>query len=101
MSRPAWMDDGPSHDDAQDDDEDLRSDPVALVDLGASLPTSHRRPFSLEKAVADRLIRADAPQQHISKTLRRCYTSNVNGMHEMIGGLTDGEKGILRGVLTF
>ena len=32
----AWMDDGPSHDDAQDDDEDLRSDPVAQIDIGVS-----------------------------------------------------------------
>ena len=32
----AWMDDGPSYDDAQDDDEDLRSDPIAHIDIGVS-----------------------------------------------------------------
>ena len=37
------MDDGPSHDDAQDDDEDLRSDPMAQVDLGVSLDVSEER----------------------------------------------------------
>ncbi|ORY34633.1 armadillo-type protein [Naematelia encephala] len=58
--------------DAQDDDADLKSDPIAQIDLG----------------------------QHLSDTLRACYTSNINGIHGMIEGLTDLEKGILKGVLT-
>lgn len=31
-----WLDDGPGENDAQDDDEDLKSDPLAQIDLGVS-----------------------------------------------------------------
>lgn len=31
------MDDGPSGDDAQDDDEDLRNDPIAQIDMAVGL----------------------------------------------------------------
>jgi hypothetical protein len=67
-----WLDDGPGENDAQDDDEDLRADPLAQIDMG----------------------------QHITDVLRSCYASNANGMHEMVDALTDAEKGTLRGVLT-
>ena len=84
------MDDGPSHDDAQDDDEDLRSDPMAQIDLGVSISVAGERNSSMTNFC----------QQHITGVLRQCYASNANGMHEMIGALTDDEKGILRSVLT-
>ena len=42
----------------------------------------------------------DAAQEHLTSVLRQCYSSNANGMHEMIEGLNEMEKGILRGVLT-
>ncbi|GFZ49805.1 hypothetical protein JCM24511_07208 [Saitozyma sp. JCM 24511] len=69
----SWLDQGGGADtDAQDDDEDLKSDPIAQIDLAA----------------------------HLTEMLRQCYASNANGMHEMVGALTEVEKGILRGVLT-
>ncbi|WVO14952.1 hypothetical protein L204_102593 [Cryptococcus depauperatus] len=69
----SWLDNnGGRENDAQDDDEDLKSDPLAQVDLA----------------------------QHLVDVLRRGYTSSINGMHEMIESLTSEEKGILRGVLT-
>lgn len=33
-------------------------------------------------------------------TLRRCYTTNENGIHEMVTALTEEEKGVLRSSLT-
>lgn len=68
----SWLDDGGNENDAQDDDEDLKSDPIAQIDLGA----------------------------HLTDILRQAYTTNSNGMHEMIPMLTDQEKATLRGVLT-
>ncbi|KAI9638767.1 armadillo-type protein [Dioszegia hungarica] len=68
----SWLENGQGDSDTQDDDEDLRSDPIAQIDLSA----------------------------HLTDILRGCYTSNANGMHGMVDGLTEGEKGILRGVLT-
>ncbi|WWD20442.1 hypothetical protein CI109_104918 [Kwoniella shandongensis] len=68
----SWLDDKGGENDAQDDDEDLKSDPLAQIDMG----------------------------QHLTEVLRHSYASNENGLHEMIDGLTDIEKGILRGVLT-
>lgn len=41
-----------------------------------------------------------SPQQHLIDVLRHAYASNSNGMHEMVEGLFDEEKGILKGVLT-
>lgn len=41
-----------------------------------------------------------SPQQHLIDVLRHAYASNSNGMHEMVEGLSDEEKGILKGVLT-
>ncbi|KAK8849809.1 hypothetical protein IAR55_005145 [Kwoniella newhampshirensis] len=67
-----WLDDKGGENDAQDDDEDLKSDPLAQIDMG----------------------------QHLTEVLRHSYASNENGVHEMIDGLTDVEKGIMRGVLT-
>lgn len=67
-----WLDQGPNASDAQDDDEDLKADPLAQIDMG----------------------------QHITDTLRSCYTSNSNGMQEMVEALSPEEKGVLRGVLT-
>ncbi|WOO82150.1 Importin-9 [Vanrija pseudolonga] len=67
-----WLDDGPGENDAQDDDEDLKSDPLAQIDLGA----------------------------HLTDVIRSSYASNDNGIHEMVAGLTDSEKATLRGVLT-
>jgi hypothetical protein len=93
------MEDGPAHDDAQNDDEDLRSDPVAEVDMGVS-PLNVDRGGPTIGSALDPISRADLSQQHIRDTLARCYASNVNGMHEMIGALTEGEKAILRSVLT-
>lgn len=40
-------------------------------------------------------------QDHLVGILRHAYTTNDNGMHELVQGLDEGEKGILRGVLTF
>ncbi|ORX37597.1 armadillo-type protein [Kockovaella imperatae] len=68
----SWLDDNGHRDDAQDDDEDLRSDPLAQIDMG----------------------------EHLTSVLRQTYATNSNGTHEMIEGLSDIEKGILRGVLT-
>ncbi|EAL18781.1 hypothetical protein CNBI0420 [Cryptococcus deneoformans B-3501A] len=68
----SWLDNNGAESDAQDDDEDLKSDPLAQIDLG----------------------------QHLTDVLRHAYASNSNGMHEMVEGLSDEEKGILRGVLT-
>ncbi|WVQ75750.1 hypothetical protein IAR50_005381 [Cryptococcus sp. DSM 104548] len=69
----SWLENGGGNEnDAQDDDEDLKSDPLAQIDLG----------------------------QHLTDVLRHTYASNANGMHEMVEGLTDEEKSILRGVLT-
>ncbi|ODN87698.1 hypothetical protein L198_06924 [Cryptococcus wingfieldii CBS 7118] len=69
----SWLEAGGGNEnDAQDDDEDLKSDPLAQIDLG----------------------------QHLTDVLRHAYSSNANGMHEMVEGLTDEEKSILRGVLT-
>lgn len=67
-----WLDEGGGENDAQDDDEDLRQDPLAQIDMG----------------------------KHITDVLRESYLSNANGMHEMVDALDDTEKGILRGVLT-
>ncbi|BEJ11716.1 hypothetical protein CspHIS471_0201760 [Cutaneotrichosporon sp. HIS471] len=67
-----WLDAGPNASDAQDDDEDLKADPLAQIDMGA----------------------------HITDTLRQCYTSNANGMHEMVDALSSEEKGVLQSVLT-
>ncbi|CAK9782992.1 ARM repeat-containing protein [Cutaneotrichosporon oleaginosum] len=67
-----WLDAGPNASDAQDDDEDLKADPLAQIDMG----------------------------EHITETLRSCYASNANGMHEMVGALSAEEKGVLQGVLT-
>lgn len=39
-------------------------------------------------------------QTHLTEVLRHAYASNDNGIHGMIDGLTELEKGILRGVLT-
>lgn len=33
----AWLDSGAGENDAQDDDEDLKTDPIAQIDLGVSL----------------------------------------------------------------
>lgn len=63
------------------------------------LPYRSRQPLPLRNGGSSRR-RADIPQQHITETLRQCYTSNHNGIHEMIAGLNEGEKGILRTVLT-
>ncbi|ADV21465.1 hypothetical protein I305_03520 [Cryptococcus gattii E566] len=68
----SWLDNNGAESDAQDDDEDLKSDPLAQIDLG----------------------------QHLIDVLRHAYASNSNGMHEMVEGLSDEEKGILKGVLT-
>ncbi|OWZ73050.1 hypothetical protein AYX14_01478 [Cryptococcus neoformans] len=68
----SWLDNNGAESDAQDDDEDLKSDPLAQIDLG----------------------------QHLTDVLRHAYASNSNGMHEMVDGLSNEEKGILRGVLT-
>jgi hypothetical protein len=35
-SYPAWLDQGAKNDNAQDDDEDLRADPLAQIDLAVS-----------------------------------------------------------------
>lgn len=68
-----WLDGGGGgENDAQDDDEDLKTDPLAQIDMG----------------------------EHITGVLRQCYASNCNGMQEMVDALSDQEKGILRGVLT-
>lgn len=67
-----WLDAGPNASDAQDDDEDLKADPLAQIDMGA----------------------------HITDTLRSCYASNANGMHDMVEALSTEEKGVLQGVLT-
>ena len=32
-----WLEDGPNDSDAQDDDEDLRTDPLAQIDMAVSL----------------------------------------------------------------
>ncbi|WVQ84827.1 hypothetical protein IAT38_006984 [Cryptococcus sp. DSM 104549] len=68
----SWLETGAHDSDAQDDDEDLKSDPLAQIDIG----------------------------QHLTQVLRHGYSANDNGMHALIEGLTDEEKGILRGVLT-
>lgn len=68
-----WLDTGVAgENDAQDDDEDLKTDPLAQIDMAA----------------------------HITGVLRDSYASNANGMHEMVDALTDQEKAILRAVLT-
>ena len=67
-----WLNDGPGENDAQDDDEDLRADPLAQIDMA----------------------------QHLTDVLRSCYSSNANGMHEMVNALSDTEKATLRNVLT-
>lgn len=66
-----WLNKG-NENDAQDDDEDLVSDPLAQIDMG----------------------------EHLTNVLRTSYASNDNGMHEMVDALNAEEKGILRGVLT-
>jgi hypothetical protein len=38
----AWLDAGGPDNDTQDDDEDLKSDPIAQIDLPVSPPTIHR-----------------------------------------------------------
>lgn len=58
--------------DAQDDDEDLRSDPIAQIDM----------------------------VDHLTNVLRHCYTTNENAMHDDVSGLNEAEKGILRSALT-
>ncbi|KIR36656.1 hypothetical protein I352_01614 [Cryptococcus deuterogattii MMRL2647] len=68
----SWLDNNGAESDAQDDDEDLKSDPLAQIDLG----------------------------QHLIDVLRHAYASNSNGMHAMVEDLSDEEKGILKGVLT-
>ncbi|WWC92624.1 uncharacterized protein L201_007583 [Kwoniella dendrophila CBS 6074] len=70
----SWLDgkgDG-NENDAQDDDEDLISDPLAQLDMG----------------------------QHLTDILRQAYTKNSNNIHSMIDNLTDVEKKTLRDVLT-
>ncbi|WRT69867.1 uncharacterized protein IL334_006858 [Kwoniella shivajii] len=69
----SWLDDkGGNENDAQDDDEDLKSDPLAQIDMA----------------------------QHLTDTLRHAYTSNENGIHSMVDTLNDVEKKTLRDVLT-
>ncbi|WVR07905.1 hypothetical protein IAU60_004948 [Kwoniella sp. DSM 27419] len=69
----SWLDgDKGGENDAQDDDEDLKSDPLAQIDLA----------------------------QHLTDVLRHAYANNLNGMHGMVDGLTEVEKGTLRRVLT-
>jgi hypothetical protein len=107
----AWLDQGGGADtDAQDDDEDLKSDPIAQIDLAVSDLLSHfidavrnTPPDScITRTVrpTSRIFRSYHPQAHLTEMLRQCYASNANGMHEMVGALTEVEKGILRGVLT-
>lgn len=68
-----WLNNpGGNENDAQDDDEDLISDPLAQIDMG----------------------------DHLMNVLRTAYASNDNGMHEMVDALNPEEKAILRGVLT-
>nr|XP_019009559.1 uncharacterized protein I206_06208 [Kwoniella pini CBS 10737]OCF48340.1 hypothetical protein I206_06208 [Kwoniella pini CBS 10737] len=69
----SWLDtkDG-NENDAQDDDEDLKSDPLAQIDMG----------------------------QHLTDILRQSYGNNNNDIHFMINELSDVEKNTLRGVLT-
>ncbi|KAK1923454.1 armadillo-type protein [Papiliotrema laurentii] len=68
----SWLDQGAKNDNAQDDDEDLRADPLAQIDLA----------------------------QHLTDLLRSSYASNRNGIHEMVESLTEEEKAILRSTLT-
>ncbi|KAK4689861.1 importin-9, partial [Tremellales sp. Uapishka_1] len=70
----SWMDAGGGNlgNDAQDDDEDLRSDPLAQIDM----PT------------------------HLSDMLRTAYANNTNNIHQMIEGLGDQDKAVLRRILT-
>lgn len=119
----AWLDQGGGADtDAQDDDEDLKSDPIAQIDLAVSDLLSHfvnplrnttpespitrtvrytaRYPAGNRSSRCPRRVRSSCPQAHLTEMLRQCYASNANGMHEMVGALTEVEKGILRGVLT-
>jgi hypothetical protein len=39
-------------------------------------------------------------QTYLTNILRQSYATNDNGIHEMIAGLTEAEKGILKGALT-
>ncbi|WWC66093.1 uncharacterized protein I303_108715 [Kwoniella dejecticola CBS 10117] len=69
----SWLDtkDG-NENDAQDDDEDLKSDPLAQIDMG----------------------------QHLTDLLRQSYANNNNDVHAMISELSEVEKKTLREVLT-
>ncbi|KAL7425284.1 hypothetical protein Q5752_000972 [Cryptotrichosporon argae] len=66
-----WLDSGKDGV-TDEDDEDLKADPLAQYDLG----------------------------QYLSDTLRAAYASNANGIHEMVAGLTESEKGALKNVLS-
>ncbi|OCF34393.1 hypothetical protein I316_03907 [Kwoniella heveanensis BCC8398] len=68
----SWLDDKGGENDAQDDDEDLKTDPLAQIDLG----------------------------HYLTDVLRHAYASNENGIHGMIEGLTEAEKATFRQVLT-
>ncbi|OCF78060.1 hypothetical protein I204_02066 [Kwoniella mangroviensis CBS 8886] len=69
----SWLDDkGGNENDAQDDDEDLKSDPLAQIDMG----------------------------QHLTDILRQAYMNESGNIHQMIDDLTEVEKKTLREVLT-
>nr|XP_019043733.1 hypothetical protein I302_08314 [Kwoniella bestiolae CBS 10118]OCF22663.1 hypothetical protein I302_08314 [Kwoniella bestiolae CBS 10118] len=69
----SWLDDkGGNENDAQDDDEDLKSDPLAQIDMG----------------------------QHLTDILRQAYTDGNSNIHQMIDSLSEVEKKTLRDVLT-
>ncbi|EIW71451.1 hypothetical protein TREMEDRAFT_42834 [Tremella mesenterica DSM 1558] len=62
----------PDVSDEQDDDDDLKSDPISQIDLPV----------------------------HLISVLRQAYTTNSNGIHQMIPLLTPEEKSNLRRVLS-
>ena len=39
-------------------------------------------------------------QSHLTTVLRQAYATNDNGIHKMVDGLTESEKGILKAALT-
>lgn len=73
--------------DKQNDDEDLKSDPISHINMQVS--KSCLIPWMISLS-----------QDHIANVLRQAYASNTNDIHGLAAGLSEQEKGTLRAVLT-
>ncbi len=91
-----WKDD---EDVEAEEDEDLANDPIAQIDVQVSIfPAAD--PSGIFRVGPRTNGRFPPQQQRILSTVRQAYQQDMNGIHAVMGDLTDVERAILQRALT-